>query len=414
MASSKTIEGLTLGRGVPPLPAGPINLPCTDGSKISLSDDMASRHTLVIGGIGSGKTVAISHILRSVQETMTEKDVAVIFDPKGDYVRQFRRPQDHVVNDLDRATDVNPWSVTAELLASRLDYEETLQELGATLFEDAIRRTMQPFFPLAAKDIFCAVLDVLVKQGADNSFIRRMWERLPLAELRKVLPEGVAQYIAKDDSGQTQGIISELFQIVHALFVGRFAHKGTWSIRQALREKGGRCLFLEYDVSMANVLLAPYRVLVDLAIKEAISRHRVEGRVFFFLDEFRRLPRLLHIDSGVNFGRSLGARFVLGVQSVSQVRSAYEQEGDSILSGLSNIIAFRAGDEESREYLKGRFGMARKLVWGQPNVGPLREEIATGYVMEDWDILSLPVGEVICSLWSVPPPFTATLDPYPM
>ena len=75
-------------------------------------------------------------------------------------------------------------------------------------------------------------------------------------------------------------------------------------MRQIVRRKGGKVVFIEYDTGIGNMLTPIYKLLIDLAIKEALCRKNNEGNVYFILDEFRLLPHLEHIDNGVNFGRS--------------------------------------------------------------------------------------------------------------
>ena len=95
-------------------------------------------------------------------------------------------------------------------------------------------------------------------------------------------------------------------------------------MRNFIRGKGGRALFVEYDIASGNRLLPVYRVLIDLAIKEALGlgRAKSRGNVFFVLDEFALLPHLGHISNGINFGRSLGSKFMVGTQNVNQVLKA--------------------------------------------------------------------------------------------
>ena len=48
-----------------------------------------------------------------------------------------------------------------------------------------------------------------------------------------------------------------------------------------------------------------YRLLIDLALKEALGRSHSAGDVYMIIDEFKLLPKLQHIDDALNFGRSL-------------------------------------------------------------------------------------------------------------
>ena len=92
-----------------------------------------------------------------------------------------------------------------------------------------------------------------------------------------------------------------MVQVLRDVFVGRFRSPGNLSVRKTVRERGGKCLFIEYRIRAGKALARLYRLLVDLAIKEALSTSVGNpGRVYFFLDEFRLLPRLMHLDHGLN------------------------------------------------------------------------------------------------------------------
>ena len=65
-----------------------------DGQSLQwpLGSDQLSRHMLLLGGIGTGKSNAFNHIIRSVRRSMTQNDVMVIFDTKGDFYNEFTSP----------------------------------------------------------------------------------------------------------------------------------------------------------------------------------------------------------------------------------------------------------------------------------------------------------------------------------
>ena len=85
-------------------------------------------------------------------------------------------------------------------------------------------------------------------------------------------------------------------------------------MRNAVRGKGGRAIFVEYDLAVGETLAPVYRLLIDQALKEALSRNENTGQVYVIADEFKLLPKLQHIDDALNFGRGLGVRVVAGIQ----------------------------------------------------------------------------------------------------
>jgi type IV secretory pathway TraG/TraD family ATPase VirD4 len=417
----RVLEGSALSDQPVTFAGGHVVVPLANGTEIALTDDVLSQHVLVIGGIGQGKTNLIYHLLSGLLQHMGADDIAVVFDPKGDYRRAFARTGDVVVNDPDPQIerDADPWNLLAEVRASSYDRRATTNEIAHTLFDDAIEHSQQPFFPLAAKDLFAAALDHLAGQpGTTNAQIVEFWNRSDtVARLLQILAAdheraGLASYI--DTPGtQTQGVLAHVAQVVGGLFIERFAQPGDLSIRELVRRKGGRCIFLEYDVATGKTAAPIYKVLVDLAIKESLSRRRAAGRVFFVIDEFRLLPHLMHMDHGVNFGRSEGARFVVSMQNVAQVRAAYGAEAMSILSAFNTVVAFRVTDDDTRAFVKGIAGRNRKLLSTPSFVaGPPIQDVVEGSVVEDKDVWCLRTGQAIFFFPGIDVPFSASIRRY--
>ena len=379
---------------------------------VPLSDDLLSSHLLFLGGIGTGKTNAIFQILTQLRSSMTDRDVMVIFDTKGDFHKEFYRPGDTVISNDAKSTGpsgTDYWNIFEEIGTGE-QVEANIVEIAKTLFHERIEKTSQPFFPNAAKDLLCSVLTHFSRpvgvEPMNNARLRTFLDQSSASELRAMLHshadmKAMSTYIADDRSPQTQGVLSELQQMVRELLIGNFRKPGTISVRNAIRSKEGRCIFIEYDLGIGNLLTPIYRLLLDLAIKESLCRERSEGNVWFVIDEFRLLPNLQHVDSGVNFGRSLGAKFIIGAQSVDQIFHAYgESLARSILSGFMTTVAFRVNDATTREFVKGLFGKNRKkeAYLASVQTRGITENVRDANVVEDWDLATLKTGESIIGL----------------
>lgn len=379
---------------------------------VPFNDDDLSRHILFLGGIGTGKTNAIFQILNQLRQSMTTNDVMIIFDTKGDFYQEFYRNGDIVISNDSKATGPSGpdyWNVFREL-GNGEALEESILEITRTLFSEKVQQSNQPFFPNAAKDLLNAILLHFARSRSrgemNNASLRAFLDRSPVAEIRDMLKShddlrAMVSYIADDRSPQTQGVFSELQQMAREILVGNFRRTGNLSVRDAIRDKGGRAVFIEYDLGIGNMLTPIYRLLLDLAIKEALRREKSEGMVWFIIDEFRLVPNLQHIDDGVNFGRSLGARFVIGVQNVERIFHAYgEQFARSILSGFMTTVAFNVNDAATRGYIQGLFGKNRKREAYMASVQSrgLIENVREANVVEDWDVSSLPIGRAIIGL----------------
>ncbi|MBE5804024.1 MAG: DUF87 domain-containing protein [Clostridiales bacterium] len=382
-----------------------------------ISMDTLSKHMLFLGAIGTGKSNAMNNVIRSVRGTMTNQDIMLVFDTKGDYYKEFYRPGDIVFSNDARATngvDADYWNLFGEITIDG-QWLENATEIVKTIFADRLERTSQPFFPNAAKDLLLAIVMHLCRGKQDasknNEVLLQMLQGATSQRLVALLRQhpdmsGMIPYVQDPKSGQTLGVISELQSATRELLVGNFARNGSMSMRQLIRKKGGKIIFVEYDLGIGGVLTPIYRLLFDLAIKEALCRTRNEGNVYFVMDEFSLLPQMMHIDDGVNFGRSLGARFLIGAQNIGQIYNAYgEDRASSLLSGFTTTICFRLNDGRSREFFKelcgknGRITSYAAAVRSKGEIDQYRE----AYVVEDHDIANLRTGEAIIHSGQYPP-----------
>ncbi|PFW51997.1 type IV secretion system DNA-binding domain-containing protein [Priestia megaterium] len=385
-----------------------------DNTGITLHADLLARHILTIGAIGSGKTNTMNHIVGAVRKTMSENDVMVVFDAKGDYLKEFYRTGDIVIsNDSDLPTGGGNWNIYRDILVTPKEKrEETIREIASSLFKEDIEKSQAPVFGMGARDIFAAILSIHVQQMEEGI---KSWDHEQLLEFMKSTTETdlrnmflkspefkwVRNYIKKDGGSTTQSFIVHLYQTIYKIFSGSFAKAGNFSIREAVTNKEGKAIFLEYDLANGNILEPIYTVLLDLAMKEVLGRTRTEGNVYFVLDEFPLIPKLNYMDNALNFGRSLGVKVIAGIQNVGQVENKYGHYlAHSILSGFGTIFTFRLFDSNSRSFFAQRHGNVKRKVSflsSNSNKG-VQDQIVDGNVIEDWDIVNLGIGECVVSL----------------
>ncbi|MCL1977661.1 MAG: type IV secretion system DNA-binding domain-containing protein [Candidatus Bathyarchaeota archaeon] len=390
-----------------------------NGQKVIFDENLLSKHLLFIGGIGTGKTNAIYQVIEQFQANLSENDVMVIFDAKGDYYKEFyRHGLDIVISNDDKSVGIDGkkdyWNIFNEIERDN-HMEENIIEVSKTLFNEKRVKSQQPFFSLAAKDLFSAVLFHCCRDKDSerfyNSDLRQFLESANVEIILKMINlhgdlKAMKNYVEDGTSNIALGVLAELQELIREIFVGNFKQKGTLSIRKLVREKKGRIIFIEYDIGTGKTLTPIYSLLFDLAIKEALCRTKNEGNVYFIADEFKLLPHLQHIDNAVNFGRSLGVKFLIGVQNIEQVYEVYSgskngsERARNLLSSFSTSICFRVNDKKSREYIQSLHGKNRKLetfMSSIPNRG-IEEKIREAYVVEDWDISRLNIGQAIIGL----------------
>lgn len=413
------IYGKSISQTKPPVSAQGAKVVLTGKPfPFSLNDDILSKHTLLLGSTGCGKTTLFYHFVSQLRRQMTNSDVMIIFDSKGDFHSKFYDPlKDYVIgNSKKYAVASEHWNIYKEILAdgwNEKDYTINAQEICRSFFEERTKNTSNAFFPNAARDLLATILTTFIREGIQNDEVKTKYffnhmlrkfldtaDRQMIIDFLESHPEAnsVISYISGEND-QSGGVLAEMHTIIREILIGAFAEKGSFSMRQFVRDKGSKTLFIEYDLSIGNILTPIYRLLFDLALKEALGRNHSQGNVYLICDEFKLLPHLQHIDDGVNFGRSLGVKIFAGLQSIEQLYEIYGiSRGKNIAAGFSSVYAFRANDISTREYISGRFGKNVVLEQYMNLQNKIVEDKRNGYMVEDWDINSLEVGEAIVGL----------------
>lgn len=400
-------------------------------TSISLDNEILSKHTLLIGATGTGKTNTFYYFIEQLKKQMNSNDVMIVFDTKGDFERKFYSQGDVILGNSVRYKSVTEkWNIYKELVVDGFDNESVqmnTNEITYSFFKDAMEKTSQQFFPSAARDLLASIILAHLKAGKNDIEIRKLafnnkalkkyLDRLTPQKIIKLLspcPElsSVLSYIGDGNSNQALGVIAEMQNVIRKILIGSFAQDGRFSIRNFVRQKGGRTLFIEYDLTVGDTLTPIYRLMFDLALKEAMGRNKSEGNVYLVCDEFKLLPNLQHIEDGVNFGRSLGIKVLAGIQSIEQLYETYgESRGRNIASGFSSVYAFKSNDPATRKYISELYGENVVLEQYKTSNNTLIEEKREGKTVEDWNLNSLQIGQAIVGL-PFKQPFIFKFDEY--
>lgn len=404
----------------------------SSSASFDIDESILSKHSLFIGGTGCGKTTLFFHFVEQLKRKMTSDDVMIIFDSKGDFYNKFGRRDDFVLgNSAQYIQKSVKWNIFKEILADGTDernYIFNIHEICKSFFAERLKKTSNSFFPHAASDLFAAILISMIRDCKSSSVDRNTY--FYNDKLREIIDGFTVEHIINNlkthsdlnsvisyiegGGDQSQGVLSEMYSVIKEIFIGVFAEHGSFSIRDFVKKKGGKTLFIEYDLAIGRVLTPVYSLLFDLALKEALGRtvSQKQGNVYLICDEFRLLPNLQHIDDGVNFGRSLGVKVIAGLQSINQLTEVYgDARGKNIAAGFSSVYAFRANDSETRKFIIDLFGKNYILEQYMTLDKKYIEDKRNGNTVEDWDMISLNVGEAVVGL-PFQKPFRFQFDNY--
>ncbi len=399
-----------------------------------MNDELFSRHTLLLGGTGSGKTNVEYQCEEKIFSRLTKRDVVFVFDPKGDQFRRLHKkcPYGYIVigNQKEYEMVTSRWICFEELIdSSARRMEANCKELAKELFIGR-ESSSQPFFAQSAADLTAKVMIDFLRRGDmdPEGFVCFLKEASPkkfddLIKRNRDF-ESARMYFGSPEklTNQALGVFGYITSMVNDLFQDIFAGQNPevydenghrisceapgFSMRNLVRNRGGIVVFIEYDLTKSESLGPIYRILIDLASKEAMNQKEesVDGNIWFFLDEFKLLPNSQHIDNILNYGRSLGIKVIAGLQSVSQLNEVYgEEKAATILSGFTNLISFRTADPVTREYIVSRFGKNYYNLSFHVNSDDPTNIQVNGNTVEDWDILALKTGDAFVSLYGAEP-----------
>lgn len=383
---------------------------------LPIGEDLLSRHMLLLGSACTGKSNMMRHLLRNLRVNLTEKDALVVFDPTGEYAATFGQPGDVVFADDERASDGNgeaQWNLFLELQDSER-LPEDASALCEMLFAERIRTASDPYYATAARDLTLALIVYLCRQPdpalRNNRTLRGLidgYDTESMAAILESLPEfrTLNAYLSEPEGRQTAGVVSALQQAARDLLQGRFNAVGTVSIRSVIRGGHGRVAFLCYDPERGPATGPVFATLMDLCLRELLSRKENEGNLYLLLDGLCVLPRLVHLEEALLFGRNKGLKTVLSLASVHRLVERYgELDAQTILDSFGTTVAFRLHDRAARLFVKnlyGRHRVAETYTTATQTRGI--DQVSDQYVIEDEDLTVLQTGDSLVAIANCPP-----------
>lgn len=398
-----------------------------NGKKIGIAKEMLSYGLLITAEPGGGKTNLLNMILTMLIATAKDGEKIIIFDSKGDYLREFgdRIPSNMktVIGAGAEYRSITAYhNLFAEImprgrdgrLVYTVDSDLDALEKAKQLFSK-MQSESQPIFPAMAEQIVAGVLVYFMRtywrtdqkmlnnkafidflNSGSNETLKQIFMLDYMKDYRSCL-----DYIS-GKSNQTQGVNSYVGSVLRELFAGPFGQSDPakeFSMREVIDSPGKHIVFVEYDLRRGETLAPMYGLLMDSALANGLGgRHNERSNVYLILDEVLQLPPLKHLSNSLNFGRSQGIKMLCGLQNVSGLEDRYGETGaKSVLASFQNVIGFHTCDYETRRFLIDRLGTNYQNISFSAQMENLNIQ-REGHTVEDWDILSLGLGDAIVSL----------------
>lgn len=291
---------------------------------LKISRDRESRHIMITGGVGSGKTQTMRHLMAAA---MARGDKVLVLDTKGDITASV--PHEYTL--------IAPQDARSEAwdIAQDCRVEQDARELAARF----IPKSDDPMWAEAARGLFAAcVICLQIEQPG-------RWNWMDLYKRLCSKPEGLkdlaeryyppAAQLIDDPTSKTALSILTTFKaflppiaaLAHAW--GNQKHF-KFSLANWLEEPpNGAPIILQRDgrySQLSNTWISALVGLLSSKVGSPSLEESKERRIWLFLDEFPQLERMEDFSTLLDLGRSKGVCVVLAAQDTSQIRIRYGRD----------------------------------------------------------------------------------------
>ena len=333
---------------------------------------------LVVGAIGSGKTLMQRELLGSVLG-FTRR--VVVFDVKRDVVSHLHAmgvAEGHalILNPFDARAVA--WDVSRDLTDPAKAYA-----YAKSIIPDRPGE-LQPFFTSAAQALLSGVLAALMINAP------RAWT---LRDVVLIVCDAALLRRVLRSTTQTQGLVDQFFAASEALgnFLSNLANAtvplrtvaAIWERtpdgrRVSLSEwadRGDSVLVMGASFDEREAVAAMNRIAFNFLTDRLLSGAERPGehRTWFFIDELKEAKRLDALPRLLTNGRSKGVRVVLGLQDREGLRSTYgDREADEILGMCHNQSFLKTNSSQTAQWASEQLGSVELTEW--PTSGPTPEQ----------------------------------------
>lgn len=332
----------------------------------------AERSTLVLGAPGSGKTFGT--IDRMAESCMVQGFPLIVYDKKGDQmkllaplaacygydVRIFApgEPYSEVINPLDFMENQED-AVTAAQIAQVINANAGGR--GDEFFSKAADLLAKALIQLAKGSDCPDLATVYCIQSVDD-FINKLHASVQAGKVSRWVAASFQQYLKARDSEKTIASIDTTTVGIFSSFIQRsllpsFIGKSTIPTKLS----GRQILIFKLDDPRRDVVGPLLAAALHMTIVSNLSTPRFDP-IGIFIDELPSLY-LKALPQWINEYRSNGACFVLGVQSLEQLASAYgENLAAAITSACSTKILYNPANYSTAEKFSQSFGNKEFIV----------------------------------------------------
>ncbi|MDE1545721.1 type IV secretion system DNA-binding domain-containing protein [Dechloromonas agitata] len=312
-----------------------------------------TRHILLAGTTGSGKTRVMHQILLPTRNT--EGARAIIVDIGAAMVSRYYQGEgsmDVILNPRDARSVA--WSPLAEI--NDLD---DIPLISSAIIPDGVGSGAE--WQKYAQRLMAGVLQRVWEQGGDNAEVIRLLTRAPVEELRDLLAGLPAEGMLREGNEKMLASVMAIITTYTTPLAALDPSAGADSFsvtRWVMADAVKGWLFMNFSDRQIEQLKPIITTILSVAISATLSlKEDPNRRLFFVIDEADALGEISGLRSLLTRGRRFGAAAVLAIQSVSQLYTCYGRDtANTLLSNLGTQVILRLPDAETAEWASRTFG----------------------------------------------------------
>lgn len=336
---------------------------------VQLSNDRETKHALILGKTGAGKTTLFKPYLKAA---IDRGDLMIVYDNKTEFTEIIGAKNDK----FDEKTVIlGPWDERS--INWRLGLDIVSKQDAKQFADNLINSDEDNIFIGGGKAIITGAIVYLQEtmgtewQASDLHKIIHL-KPLEYVDLITDFHPEIKALLSFDDKDEPVTATANMFQNA-SKYAGDFLDilsdcEGgrDFSIKEWLGQlKTGdiktQIIILQGNKQYSALQRALYSNFISFSVSILNSpsfkeRKAKERGLWYFLDEFPQLGKLSNIQEVAEIGRSKGARLIMGMQAVSQVYSVYGRDDGKTLTGILQTYAAGALAPEDAQALSDMFG----------------------------------------------------------
>lgn len=331
---------------------------------LTIPHDLETKHILVMGTTGTGKSVLINQVIAQILARMDKhrtNEKTIIYDVKGEFLsKHYDAGRDILFYPPDKRSV--RWSFFNEI---RTDND--FDTLAHIIFRPPQETNTDPYWHDAPREVFVAGLRYLHHQGCrQNADIWNFFaqDKADIVTQLKTLPiherAGLKHIDSAGVTGPAANVLSGLTTAI-SWFYDLRESDGPFSLRDYIASTTGKNLYLlnimEYAEKYRPLMTFVFDVLINATLSLPDTNHREQRRIWYVIDEVGSLNQIKSLFNLLTVARSKGGCLLVANQDLGRIETIYGKANvQTFFNNFNTGFILRIKDPKTADFLSQSIG----------------------------------------------------------